>query len=46
MCRELKAEAEGLRRKIARVDTLEREMMKIHEAYSALRYRYFSFALQ
>ncbi len=26
--RELKAEAEGLRRKITRLDTLEREMMK------------------
>jgi hypothetical protein len=35
--RELKTEAEGLRRKITRLDTLEREMMKIHEAYSALR---------
>jgi hypothetical protein len=35
--RELKTEAEGLRRKISRLDTLEREMMKIHEAYSALR---------
>jgi hypothetical protein len=35
--RELKTETEGLRRKINRLDTLEREMMKIHEAYSALR---------
>lgn len=35
--RELKNEAELLRRKISRLDTLEREMMKIHEAYSALR---------
>ncbi len=28
MSRELKTEAEGLRRKITRLDTLEREMMK------------------
>lgn len=35
--RELKGELETSRRKINRLDNLEKEMMKIHEAYQALR---------
>ena len=35
--RELKGEVDTMRRKIHRLDNLEKEMMKIHEAYQALR---------
>jgi len=35
--RDLKVEVETMRRKIHRLDNLEKEMMKIHEAYQALR---------
>ena len=35
--RELKSEVEMTRRKISKLDNLDKEMMKIHEAYQALR---------